>query len=288
MSFQQALLGLGVLAAGYAALVLWVYLSQDRLLFLPDQPGRSVKATPETVGLDYERITLEAQDGVHLDGWLVPSPEERAVVAFFHGNAGNIGHRLDTLRLFHELGLSVLIFDYRGYGRSEGEPSEVGFYRDGEAVWRYLRRDRGVAAERIVLVGRSLGAAVAAHLAARHRPGALILESPFVSIPELGQAIYPYLPVRWIAKYRFPTADNTARCRCAVLVIHSPTDEIVPIAHGQAIFERLTGPKRFLELKGGHNGSFLEDEATYRAGLEAFLAEHLPAGTPMGDRTPDD
>lgn len=275
MSFQQALLALGVLAAGYAALVLWVYLTQDRLLFLPDQPGRSVNATPETVGLDYERVTLKAEDGVHLDGWLVPSPEERAVVAFFHGNAGNIGHRLDTLRLFHELGLSVLIIDYRGYGRSEGEPSEVGLYRDGEAVWHYLRRHRGVAAERIVLVGRSLGAAVAAHIGAQHHPGALILESPFVSIPELGQAIYPYLPVRWIAKYRFPTAEEAARCRCPVLVIHSLNDEIVPIAHGRTIFDRIPGPKRFLELEGGHNAGFVEDEATYRAGLEAFLAEHL-------------
>lgn len=277
MSFQQALLALGVLGAGYAALVLWVYLSQDRLIFLPDQPGRSVNATPETVGLDYERVTLEAEDGIHLDGWLVPAPEERAVVAFFHGNAGNIGHRLDTLRLFHELGLSVLIVDYRGYGRSEGEPSEVGLYRDGEAMWQYLRHERGIPPERIVLVGRSLGTAVAAHTAAQHRPGALVLESPFISIPELGQAIYPYLPVRWIAKYRFATAEHAARCRCPVLVIHSTHDEIVPIGHGRAVFDRLPGPKRFLELTGGHDSSFVEDEATYRAGLEAFLAEHLGA-----------
>lgn len=288
MALQHVAIGVSVLAVGYTIILLWVYLSQDRMIFMPGEPGRTIPATPDDIGLEYEPVSLVTSDGVRLQGWFVPAAGERAVAAFFHGNAGNIGHRLDTLRVFNDLGLSVLIVDYRGYGQSGGEPSETGLYRDGEAVWEYLRNDREIPAERIVLVGRSLGAAVAAHVGARTRPGALVLESPFISIPELGQTIYPYLPVRWIARYRFPTAELAARCRCPLLVVHSPDDDIVPIRHGREIYAAAPGPKRFLELDGGHNTGFVQDERTYREGWEAFLADHLPIGAAVKDRAPQE
>ncbi|MFP4560086.1 MAG: alpha/beta hydrolase [Thiohalorhabdus sp.] len=278
---------LAVLALAYLAVALAVYFGQARLLYYPNTPGREVTATPAEAGLDYEPVTLEAADGVSLDGWFVPARPERGVVAFFHGNAGNIGHRLDTLRLLNDLGLSTLIIDYRGYGRSGGRPSESGTYRDAEAAWRHLVADRGVPPERIVLFGRSLGAAVAAELAARHRPGALVLESPFTSVPDLAAEIYPYLPVHWLARFRYPTAEAAARASSPVLVIHSADDEIIPIAHGRAVLNRVPGPKRFLELAGGHNTAFLENERVYLEGWEAFLAEHLlPAAAPDPEAGP--
>ena len=274
-----------ILLLGYLAVVAVVYFSQGRLLYLPDQPGRELPASPADIGLGFEEVTLTAADGVRLHGWHIPAAtgpddrqgaaEDRGVVAFFHGNAGNIGHRLETLDLLHDLGLSTLIIDYRGFGRSQGHPTEAGTYRDAEAVWAHLVEERGVAPGRIVVFGRSLGAAVAARLAARHSPGALVLESAFTSVPELAAGIYPYLPVRWISRYRYPTADYAAAADCPVLVIHSSDDEIVPIAHGRAVFRRAPGPKRFLEIEGGHNAGFLNSAATYRAGWSAFLAEHL-------------
>lgn len=284
----------GILLLGYAVIVAVVYFNQGRLLYLPHQPSRAVTATPADIGLAFEPVTLEATDGIRIDGWFVPAlshpearPEDRhgrGVVAFFHGNAGNIGHRLGVLDFLHDLGLATLIIDYRGYGESGGTPSEAGTYRDAEAVWAHLVEERGIAPERIVIFGRSLGSAVAAHLAARHRPGALVLESPFTSVPELAAGIYPYLPVQWISRFRYPTAAYAARTRCPVLVIHSPDDEVVPFQHGTAVFEAVPGPKRFLEIAGGHEGGFRERTAVYREGWEAFLAEFLDRGP--GRRSP--
>lgn len=266
---------IGILVLAYGVVALTIYFGQARLLYFPTTPGREVNLTPASIGLDYESVALTTSDGVVLDGWFVPAIPERGVVAFFHGNAGNIGHRMDSLRILNDLGLSTLIIDYRGYGRSGGKPTEKGTYRDAEAVWRHLVEEREVSPERIVLFGRSLGAAVAAELATRHRPGALVLESPFTSVPDLAGEIYPYLPVRWLARFRYATAEAVGRVACPVLVIHSADDEIIPIAHGRRVFEQARAPKRFLELSGGHNSAFLENEPVYLEGWAAFLSHHL-------------
>ena len=271
-----------LLVLGYLMVVAVVYWNQGRLLYLPHQPGREITATPADVGLAYEDVTLTTSDGVALHGWFVPATGARATVLFFHGNAGNVGHRLATLQFLHELGLATLIIDYRGFGRSGGEPSEAGTYRDAEAAWDYLVKTRGLDPGRVVVFGRSLGSAVAAHLAAHHQPGALVLESALTSVPELAARIYPYLPVRWISRFRYATADYVARADCPLLVIHSSDDELVPIAHGRAVFARAPGPKRFLETAGGHNTGFAGNAAIYHEGWEALLTEHLPL------RAPDD
>jgi len=281
------LLGLAILVAGYAVLVAAVFAFQGRMVYLPNQPGREVTADPGDIGLEYEPVTLVTADRVRLDGWFVPAMPERAVVAFFHGNAGNIGHRLETLRLLNQLGLSVLLVDYRGYGRSEGTPSEAGTYRDAEAAWRYLTEERSIPAGRLVLFGRSLGAAVAAHLATRHRPGALILESAFTSVPDLAARIYPFLPIRWISRFRYDTRAYAGQVSCPTLVIHSRDDTIVPIGHGRTILAELSVAHRFLEIGGDHNTGFLNHEREYLEGIEAFLADHLPPVTGGGEKAGD-
>ena len=200
---------LGLLAAGYLGAASLMYLFQDRLLFLPGVPSREVTMTPEAVGLGFTNVTFSTEDGEQLDGWYVPATNARATLVHFHGNAGNIGHRLELLLIFHRLGLNVVLFDYRGYGRSTGSPGEEGIYRDAEAVWKFLTHTRGEAPQRIVLHGQSLGGAVAAHLAAKVRPAALILESSFTSAPDIAADVYPWLPARRLARLRF---DARAAC----------------------------------------------------------------------------
>ncbi len=267
-----------LVALVYGFMLLFIFLYQSHLLFLPNIAGRNVDATPATVGLAYESLTLTTSDDVELDGWFLPVEQARGVIFFCHGNAGNISHRLDSLLLFHRLGYSVLIFDYRGYGRSQGRPTEAGTYRDAEAAWHYLVDKRRIEPGRIVLFGRSLGAAVAAQLATVQQPGALILESCFTSVPDMAAELYPLFPVRLLSRLRYSVVDSLKKISCPVLVVHSPDDEIIPYSHGERIFAAARPPKAFLKLRGGHNEGFLITGPAYAQGLADFLRTHLPGG----------
>ena len=273
-------IALAVLLYGGAAAAL--YFGQHRLVF---QPMDLLVADPSLVGLSHEEVRFQAEDGTTLHGWFVPSAEATHTLLFCHGNAGNISHRLRTLELLHGLGQSVLIFDYRGYGHSEGRPSEAGVLADGSAAWRYLTETRGIAPEQIVVMGRSLGGAVAAAVAQSHPARALILESTFTSVPELAADLYPWLPARTLSRVRLDTLHRVRRLEIPVLVIHSPGDEIVPIDHGRRLYEAVPGPKAWLAIEGGHNGGFLTSERTYVGGLQAFL-ETLDAPAEAGSRQP--
>lgn len=260
-----------IVAACYGLLVALVYLMQGRMLYLASVPGRELTATPADIDLEYEDVSIETKDGVRLHGWFVPGPSTR-VLLFFHGNAGNISHRLDSIRQFQSLGLSVLIIDYRGYGQSGGKTTEKGVYRDADATWRYLTEKRGVAAGDIIIFGRSMGASAAAKLATKQQPLALIVESSFTSIPDIAQEIYPWLPARWLSHLRHATRDYIRDVRSPVLVVHSRDDEIVPFHHGEAIFEAANEPRTQLVLRGGHNDAYVRDETHYIKGLRAFLS----------------
>lgn len=260
----------------YVGLTAVLFVFQPRLVFLPHIGGRELAATPAEIGLDYREVWLDTEDGERLHAWWVPHPDPLAVLHFSHGNAGNISHRLDSLRIFHSLGLSVLMYDYRGYGQSSGRPTEPGLYLDAEAAWNWLLDDAGVEPERIVLFGRSLGGAVAAELAARKTPGALILESTFTSVPDIAAEIYWWLPVRLLARLQFDAREAVARSDQPTLIVHSPDDEIVPFSHGQALLDSAPQPRALLELRGSHNTGFLLSEQSYREGLASFLGEHLP------------
>lgn len=267
---------LTLIGAGYVALLLAMYFGQSSLLYLPDLPTRELVASPRDIGLAHEDVHLQTADGVRLHGWYLPAPDARGTLLFLHGNAGNISHRLDSLRIFHDLGLAVLIIDYRGYGQSEGRPSEAGLQEDALAAWRHLVETRQVPPERIVLFGRSLGASLAAWLAA-HRPSAgVILESAFISVPELAAELYPWLPARRLARLRHDTLEAVARAGAPVLVAHSPDDEIIPYRHGRALYEAAPSARQFLTLRGDHNSGFLLTGADYVQGLASFLDDVLP------------
>ena len=255
----------------YLALMLYLYLNQVNLIHLPNYPSRRISSSPQQIGLEYAEVELTAVDGVHLQGWFLPHQRSQATLLFFHGNAGNISHRLDSLQLFHDLGLAVFILDYRGYGNSGGKPTEQGIYRDAEAAWRYLTETRKIPASEILLFGRSLGAAVAAYLAERYPAMGLILESTFTSIPDLAQALYPWLPARALARFQYDTRQRLPHIDMPLLVIHSPEDDIIPYAQGRQLFELARQPKRFLQLRGDHNHGIHESRAAYREGFKAFI-----------------
>lgn len=266
------LLRLGaVLALAYTSIALLMWLFQERLVYLPDM-GRAHIATPADIGLDWQAVELVTADHLTLDAWWLPAENPRAALLFLHGNAGNISHRLDSLEQFNRLGLSVLILDYRGYGKSEGKPSEAGTAMDADAGWRWLNEESGHDPSRLVIFGRSLGAAVAAELASRTDPAAVILESPFRSVPDVGQSLYPWLPVRALARLNYPTVEYVTQRTAPLLVIHSEADEIIPFAEGQAVYDAATSPKVMLVIQGGHNTGFLESEAIYLRGMDDFLS----------------
>lgn len=255
----------------YAALALFLYLSQAQHVYFPTKP---IGATPAHAGIAYEPVSFAAADGVRLTGWFIPAERPRGTILFFHGNGGNISYLLETVKLVPRLDHNLLVFDYRGYGESEGSPTEEGTYLDAEAAWDYLVRVRGCVPTSIVLMGRSLGGAVASWLAQRHAAGALILESTFTSLPDRAAEVYPYFPVRWMLRFRYDTLARLGAIRCPVLVIHSPEDEIVPYHHGRKLFERANEPKEFLRISGGHNEGFLVSADRYAAGIRAFLDRH--------------
>lgn len=263
-------------AAAWAIVVAWVWLTQDRLVYFP-QVGRNNPATPQAAGLRFEDLRIKTADGETLAAWWVPAPADkgRGAVLLLHGNAGSIADRIMYLPHFTAMGYGVLLVDYRGYGQSSGSPDEEGTYADARAAWRWLR-ERGFAAGDIVLVGESLGGAVAAELAAREQPRALLLLSTFTSVNDLGRELYPWLPVRLISRFRYDTLQGVKDYRGPVLVVHSRDDEIVPFAHAQRLQAAAGARARLLEMRGGHNEAFVFGRPEQVAAVAAFLQVAVP------------
>lgn len=260
-----------IIAAVYLLLAVILFLFQSKMVYFPTS---RLEIYPDAAGLDYQQIQFQAADGVELSAWFVPAEEHeprRPVVLLCHGNGGNISHRVDTLMLLHRLGFSTFIFDYRGYGQSKGSPSEAGTYLDAEAAWKYLTETKNFLPGEIILMGRSLGGAVAANLAVGKNPRALILESSFTSIPDIASHYYPYFPVRLLSRFKYNTVDYVKQVSCPVLVIHSPADDIVPYKLGQKLFQAAPQPKQFLKITGDHNHGFLNSGPTYTTPLKTFL-----------------
>ena len=268
-----AVLGLG--AAVYFGLALYLFVFQARYVYFPELPSRQVDATPADIGLAFQAVTLRTADGEALAGWFVPASTARGTLLYLHGNGGNIGHRLDQIEVFHRLGLNVFIIDYRGYGASSGKPSEDGTYQDALAAWTYLTQQKRLAPERIVLFGESLGGSIAAWLAARQPPAGLVIYASFTSVPEMAQALYPMFPASRLVRYRYDTRAALGNVNCPVLILHSPEDEIIPFNHGQALLEAAHEPKRLVQLRGGHNDALQVSREVYTREIGAFLQEFL-------------
>lgn len=265
-------------AAGYAVILALVFLFQPKLVYFPLKGNYG--ATPQSRGLPFEAVRLHTDDGEQLAAWWIPAPRYATgggAVLLFHGNAGDISHRLDYAKMFYDMGMATLLVDYRGYGESTGTPSEQGTYRDAAASWAWLTQTRNVKPSQIVIFGESLGGGVATWLAVEksaEKPRALILTSTFTSVPDLGVEVYPWLPVRWLSRIHYNNLANVAKIDVPLLIAHSPGDDIIPYAHGRRLFTAAREPKFFLELAGGHNDGFVFMREEWRQALRAFLERH--------------
>ncbi len=237
-------------------------------------PEKEVTANPNDYSLDFEDIYFTTIDGVNLHGWFVPG-ESNITWLWFHGNAGNIGHRLDNLNMLREkLSVNIFIFDYRGYGHSEGEVSEEGIYLDAEAALAYLRSRPDVDRGKVVFFGRSLGCAVAVDLASRRRPYALILESPFTSISDMAQRTVPALPIGTLITTKFDSVSKISSISVPLLVLHGDRDAVVPIELAQQLYEEANEPKKFYTIHGAsHNDTYIAGGAEYFSTLRQFITE---------------
>lgn len=253
----------------YAGVCLSFYLRQDGIVF---KPSRAMVVTPARHGLAFEDVWLTAADGTRVHAWYVAGAPGGREVLLLHGNGGNISHYLRTVLALHRQGHGVLALDYRGYGRSEGRPSEAGAYQDAAAAFDYLVETRRAPPGTIVVYGRSLGGAVATWLAAHRAPGALVLESTFTRLTDIGRERYPWLPVTLLSRNRFDSLAQIGRVRCPILVSHGRDDTVVPARFGRAL-AAAAGPRaRFLSLPGDHSDAFLRGGARYLEDLERFIA----------------
>ncbi len=256
-----------------------IYFAQSLFIYAPDMPTRELIATPIDLGFSFEEVTLVTTDNEKLHAWFIPTnPDEKRAaktVLFMHGNAGNISHRLETIQIFHQLGLNVFIFDYRGYGKSTGSPNEKGTYLDATAAWNYLIHERKLSPDQIIIFGRSLGGGVASELAINVSPAMLILESTFTSMQEVSKQHYPFMPTDIIVKHEYETINKLKNISCPIVVVHSKNDEVIPFSHAERIFERANRPKTFIELRGGHGNGFLLSQRDYIAGLQNALQTML-------------
>jgi fermentation-respiration switch protein FrsA (DUF1100 family) len=251
----------------YLAIVVLAMIFEKSLIFFPAKYPAGEWDPP---GLDFEDAWFQAPDGTRLHGWYARRDDARAVVLFCHGNAGNVSHRAEQIqRLRRWAGVSVLCFDYRGYGRSEGgRPGEAEVLADARAARAWLAEREGIDEREIVLLGRSLGGAVAVDLAAEDGARALVLESTFSSVPDLAAHYYPWLPVRWIMRTRLDSASKIAGYEGPLLQSHSEQDTIIPYRLGRRLFDAANEPKQFLTLPGDHNDL---PEREYYETLAEFL-----------------
>ncbi|MBW8039028.1 MAG: alpha/beta hydrolase [Planctomycetes bacterium] len=297
-----------VLFVAYLGLGIILYIMQPTFLYCP---VREILYTPDELGMDFESVVFKSDDGMQLSGWYIPAPLEARTprlradklaspgaalvqlgdsrgtgfqpvkntakmavpltVLFCHGNGGNMTHRLDSINIFYKLGLNCFIFDYRGYGSSEGTPGEEGTYLDVTAAYEWLTKEKKISPDDIIIFGRSLGGSIAAQLAARVEARALIIESTFTSFVDIGRKFYPYMPVRWFSRFSYRTIDYVKDVRYPVMIIHSRNDDIIPFEFGLELYEAANEPKKFVEISGSHNDGFLVSSEIYKKAWTMWL-----------------
>jgi uncharacterized protein len=237
-------------------------------------PTKTIVENPSTIGLAYENLNLITEDRVKLHGWYIPAPGAYKTIMIFHGNAGNIGHRVQWIEELHSLDAHILIIDYRGYGNSEGNPFEEGLYRDARAAYEWWQAHRTGAGDKLILLGESLGGSVAIDLASRIAPAGLIVQSTFTSAADMARLFFPLGLLRPLLGIHFDSTSKIRGVTCPKLFIHGNRDEIVPFRMGRELYEMASPPKSFYEVAGaGHNDLVWVGGSEYISRLRSFLAQ---------------
>ncbi|MBM3243436.1 MAG: alpha/beta hydrolase [Candidatus Omnitrophica bacterium] len=238
-------------------------------------PSKEINFFPSDIGLQYEDIFLNTFDGVKIHGWLIPAENAYATVLYFHGNAGNVSHRVEIARMFYDKGINFFIIDYRGFGKSAGTPAEKGTYLDGISAYNHLIEERKIPPEQIVIYGKSLGAAIAVDTAIKAKAGLLICESGFTSTKDMAKDIFKFIPLWLFTGQKYDTISKIDKVRIPKLIIHSQNDEIVPFNHGKRLFEKANEPKEFYVMRGGHNDAFYIYNKEAMEKIVNFLKKYL-------------
>ncbi len=244
------------------------YLEHTGIFF----PTRPLSASPADFGIAFDEVRLRTEDGVQIHGWFLKNPPNRSAFIYLHGNAGNIADRLEKLALMMKLGTNILIIDYRGFGQSEGTPTEQGLYKDARAAYDYLLTRPDVDSKKIVVYGASLGGVVAIDLAA-HRPLAgLIVDSTFTCAADMARRLYPFIPSFFLS-VKMCSDVKIKEITIPKLFIHSPEDEVIAFSLGKKLYESAPPPKEFLETHGRHNDNHIASQAQWFGGIKDFLKE---------------
>jgi uncharacterized protein len=262
--------GIFVLVIFVIGFIVYVRSLEDRTVFVPT---KTQEGTPQDIGLPFENIFLTTSDGIKIHGWFVPALDAKTTLLYFHGNAGNITGRLPKIVLFHLMGLNVFIIEYRGYGISEGLPTEKGVYQDAMAAYDYLVGKRKVDPKTVVIYGVSLGGAVAIDLASQKPEAALIIDSSFTSAKDMAKVIFPIAP-SFLIKSKFDSQVKIKTVRAPKLFIHSIDDEVVPYILGRRLFSQSLAPKSFLTIQGTHNDGYKTSQKEFSEGIVRFLKDN--------------
>ncbi|MCH8556354.1 MAG: alpha/beta hydrolase [Balneolia bacterium] len=265
----------GTLAVIYVVTGFLLFLVQDKILFLPSS---DIRATPGNAGMEYEEHFFPSSNGYILHGWFVPanSGEDAITILFSHGNAGNISGRVNLISLYRNLGFNVFIYDYQGYGLSEGRPSEENILQDGLAAWDFLVDEIGLIPDKILPVGRSMGGPVAAFIASERNASALVIESTFTNVPDVARHTYYIYPVDLLARIHLPTIDFVSSFEGPVMVAHSREDRLIPYELGRQLYYAAGSERVWLELSGGHNEGYIATGAAYTEAYTSFISTVFP------------
>lgn len=264
------------MAKGIIYIVLFVTLIVGYVKYLEHRgiyyPQKAIEFTPEFTGLSFEDVYITTGDNIEINGWFIPHTGARYTLLFCHGNAGNIGHRLEKIMLLRQASLNIFIIDYRGYGRSRGRPSEAGIYLDTKAAYDYLVEQRKIRPGDVILYGESLGCAAVIHLAAQEPVGALIVEGAFTRGRDMARRVYPFLP-SFLFSDSYDSLSKVGEITVPKLFLHSRDDEIVPLDLAGRLYNAAAGPKHFVELSGGHNSAFLDSQEKYVSSITSFIEQ---------------
>jgi fermentation-respiration switch protein FrsA (DUF1100 family) len=263
-----------IVCAAYLVAIVGVRLMERSLVY---QPGaRAVDTPAPSLALNQRPVTFSSADSTRLTAWIIPAANagpDAPWVLISHGNYGNIGYggRPQFYAWFRDLGVNLFAYDYRGFGASDGTPSEAGVYADADAAYRYLTDSLHVPASRIILFGHSLGTGVTIELARHVAAAGMIVEDAYTSVANRGQEVFPLLPIRIIAKSRFASIEKVGQLRLPKLFLHARHDRTIPIAHGRKVFAAAAEPKEFVELEGGHADAYTADRSRYYGAIDAFI-----------------
>ena len=270
MIWVYGLLAIGAIAYTFKAIRL--FRNQGNHIY---NPRRDFIGTPADVDLEYEDIHFRAADNTLLHGWYCRGPHDKQVIMLFHGNTGNISDCLESLKMFAAMGYSSFVFDYRGYGHSEGQPNEQGSYHDADAAWDWLLREKQYAPDDVIIIGRSLGAAIASHLASHHQAAAVVFESTFTSLPDIAAETHRLIPARLMTRFDYNTLARIPAIHSPILIVHGHEDRVIGFHHGERLYAAANEPKAFLEIDGDHATGFIHSGEKYTRGLRDFLDHYV-------------